>query len=980
MSELNHTENNIKKQKNMLARQRIVAIVLVFSIVLLAIGLFAAKKIVDNLPIEFSDPSDGTLYHIKKVNGEYALVDTDGNMCDITEDGYYVTRNGTLVLIDKSSGQYTIDNGRELLFPQLYYNAYNSQGTALYDKSRIVDRIDVTNIHGSYAFLRSNLNNFVLEGHEDVQFSSESFAYLMSSCTYPLSIMKLENPKKLENGEINFAEYGLAEEKRYENTVDNDGNETVNEYDYFPAHAKLTLADGKSIDLYFGDATVTGSSYYVRCSEREGIYILASSGIGDYIIKSVESVISPSIVYPMSSSTYVNVENFIIYQDIDYKTIFLLMQEKFGDFNRDFATDEEIEEYDEYYKEVFEKNSKKICHFSFQDLSERENSLYAALPYVSFLDYSQGYYINSTSVSQMLKNLYETEFVGTIKLSPSESELEKYGLKNPDKVMTFTYLDTDEEGNDAPVYNKVSISSQNSDGSYYAYSEMYDMIVCVDESSFNFLSWSELEWYDPSYMQFNINHIKDITVESPQTDKIRFDLDKSATQDGTFLPITENKFDNGGDISYEIKKDDGLFGIFEDGKKLQSIYKSDYLITGIPYSNGTPQSDNFLLCEVESKDTDNDGTTDTYIYYYYNITYKDSKYVLYASVVAVDANGGQSSSGQSVLLDVAYTSDCFVTNGFSQYAFLIPQNSSVGEQLTSTYEKAGKGEWFEGNIYVTAKGSYIIVNPKTANWATLSAVANNIYIADKNSGKLQASGVNVSSHGVLETVYANTGEVLSYNSETNMLQLYNKATGERRNAKKSEVAPGVWGSGEFYVTADGDLLTVSSDTGDAGLIQLSTNKFIASVYANGKELNYSYSTTDSLGNTESHLAIYNFQQLYMAMLYGSFEGECTLTEEEMEQYRSLDNFTSNETGNPCILKITVNAEDLKGNSMTLVYRFYKFSERRAYITIESVDENGVSNSANAHGKFYTISSYAEKIISDVQKVLNGIEVESNGKY
>ncbi len=85
---------------------------------------------------------------------------------------------------------------------------------------------------------------------------------------------------------------------------------------------------------------------------------------------------------------------------------------------------------------------------------------------------------------------------------------------------------------------------------------------------------------------------------------------------------------------------------------------------------------------------------------------------------------------------------------------------------------------------------------------------------------------------------ANTGEVLSYNAETKKLQLYNPTTGSRRDAQKSEVAPGVWINADFYVSMTGDLLALNTETGDAGTVQAETSKFIASVYANGKELNY----------------------------------------------------------------------------------------------------------------------------------------------
>ena len=214
-----------------------------------------------------------------------------------------------------------------------------------------------------------------------------------------------------------------------------------------------------------------------------------------------------------------------------------------------------------------------------------------------------------------------------------------------------------------------------------------------------------------------------------------------------------------------------------------------------------------------------------------------------------------------------------------------------------------------------------------------------------------------------------------------MLQLYNKEKGTRRDAAKNEVAPGVWSSGDFYISLMGELICVNSDTGDAGTLQLISSKYLASLYANDKELNYTFSSTDSLGYTTTHSALYNFQQLYSGILYGSFEGMCDLSAEEMAALRQLDDFGNTDPNNPCILKMTVHATDLKGNARYLVLRFYRISERRAYVTIESLDSpDAKSNPENAHGSFYVLASYADKIVSDANKVLDGIEVQALSKY
>ena len=108
------------------------------------------------------------------------------------------------------------------------------------------------------------------------------------------------------------------------------------------------------------------------------------------------------------------------------------------------------------------------------------------------------------------------------------------------------------------------------------------------------------------------------------------------------------------------------------------------------------------------------------------------------------------------------------------------------------------------------------------------------------------------------------------------------------------------------------------------------------------------------------------------------ECEEELSEEEKAAFRALDDFTSGEN-DACVLKITVKATDFKGNERDVVYRFYRYSERRAYVTVEMIDENG-SSSERAYGNFDVLYSFVRKVIEDAEKVKNGIPVYSSEKY
>ncbi len=979
MSKKLSTERGAKKSKNMLKTQRIALIILVLSVIVLCVGMFFVGRILSNIPIEFIDPNDDTVYYIKKSDGVYVMFDADGNRCAVTDDGDFITAYGTVVQVDGKSGEYYVDNGRELIFPQLFHDAYNAAGFSQYPDDKIIERLDVENIHGSYSFVREKLDNFILEGHPDVKYTQEAFVSLIMSCSYPLSILKLESPKTLHDGSVDWSEYGLAEEMRENTVTDEDGNTTTEEYKYFPTKATITAKNGDTYTLYIGDATISGDSFYARYAPKGEVFVLASTGIANYLTQSIESVISPSIVHTMTSTDYVHVRDFILYNSIDHKEIERLLGEQFKDFDRETADAETVKAYDELYAELFDKYSEKACHFTFQDLEERENSIYATLPFISHLDYSKGYYINSSSVTMMLQDLYEPEFIRTEKLAPTDGELDAFGLLTPENVISFTYFYNDENGEEQQVYNKVYVSAQNPDGSYYAYSDMYDMIVCIGESTMGFLSWDEFDWYDPSFMQYNINHLNGLVIESGNTN-VNFTLDKSQTLDGGFFPITEDTFDDGKNNSYQIKLDKDKYVLYSKDAAMNPAYRQGYLIMGIPFSVGAAEYDNCLFTEVQEADLDEDGQKESYIYYYYNVTMNEGKYCLYATVIAVNAQGEQISDAENIVSEPAYSTDCFITGGFSQYMFLLPKDSAAGAQLSELYpEDKRLGQWIDADIFITADGRYILVNPADGMWSKVASVANPVYIGDKDTGKMSTNAVVYEKNGLSETVYTNTGDTLSYNADTNKFQLYSKTTQTRRDAEKDEVAPAIWCSGDFYVSLTGDLLVLDPISGDAGLFEFSTSKFLASVYADGEELDYTYTVTSDLGSSQKKHATYNFQQFYTGLLFGSFEGMCPLSEEEMQQLRALDDFSG--ADERCLMKMTMSIEDVKGNTVYPVYRFYKFSERRAYVTIEVLDSpDGESDSNKAYGGFFVLSSYVEKLVSDAGKVVSGTPVDANSKY
>ena len=206
------------KRRSMLKKQRSAIVIVSVVIALLIVVAFAVNYLIDIYV--FAD-ADGTEYYVRKINGAYALCDKDGDVLDKI-NGYYITKLGTEVLVDPGTGSckvyiaVDIDGTEELgygqnvlIFKQLTYDMSKTE-----DESIIIKSIEVHNQYCSYAFERETGNLFKLKGFEGTLYDQNSFAQLAVSCGYTISSVRLESPKRLEDGGIDYSEYGLAEEKR----------------------------------------------------------------------------------------------------------------------------------------------------------------------------------------------------------------------------------------------------------------------------------------------------------------------------------------------------------------------------------------------------------------------------------------------------------------------------------------------------------------------------------------------------------------------------------------------------------------------------------------------------------------------------------------------------------------------------------------------------------------------------------------------
>ena len=544
-------------KKTSLGKQKRAVAVLVILSVLLAVAFGVVSVIVD---IYRYEDFDGVSYTIKKDKGVYGLY-RNGVICDVNNEGYYQTTLGTQLSVDPETGEYTIyavvdTTGTEvvgvgqrvMMFKQLTYDQSSTK-----DASKVIKRIEVHNQQGEITVIRGADNRFQIENFPSALLIDELFVQLSVGCGYTISLQRLENPVRLPDGSIDYSEYGLAPEKRIEkdengaDVLDADGNPVT--YDYVPTWYTVTTMTDDDYTVTLGDPIVSESGYYARYEGRDTIYILSSTNLDAAVLQPVETLISPMLVYPMSMSTYFQVSGFVYRSDIDHHGIYRDMvleligfdidtvePDENGNYSEEVKTKLEgvsaaIEamsdkEFEKLYNRIFESNSRLVTAFSYVDVDERTDTLYSSLPYVMASDYMAGYLPNSNNIGSVLQSLYTMEFDAVAALMPTDEEMEAYGLDDPAHDFSFIYKDA----NGQEYSNHFILSEKTEDGKYYGYSEIFDMILVIDESQVPYLEWEEIDWYEREYFLFNIAHVQTIKLEGTSVMfPITFTLDNSKT-------------------------------------------------------------------------------------------------------------------------------------------------------------------------------------------------------------------------------------------------------------------------------------------------------------------------------------------------------------------------------------------------------------------------------------------------------------------
>ena len=523
-------ENREQRKKSSLFRRRVIFIS-VFAVVLVAliVTLAIVYNFVNTVIYYVDTDANATEYVVKNVEGTWAMYDADGNLLPKENNfGCYVTKAGNLVRVNEETGKCTPQASLEISDGELASNTKILIFGHVAEKNIL--SLEVHNEKDDFTFYRYNVATksidptaaFVYRSSPQLTIRRDAMTALASDAGYALAADRVDDPVRLSNGKIDFSEYGLVPEKRTRTVVDEDGNETVEEYDYTPAYYILTTTDGVQHKMLLGDRLVNGGGYYAQYIEikngkeipREKVYVFSSS-LSSTLLAEAKNFITPGISYPVTQSDYFDVTDFEI--------------KKLNPVSN---------EYD------------KMVGFTFIDTDDRTDTVRANKPYVFNDERSSSYHPNFDRIDACLLSFMDPEIVDTVALHPSNKDLADFGLMSLDLDENGAPI-LDENGKEKYVFSSkyklsfkrkakisvddskgntkeveieflqtVYISEKNDNGNYYSYTTIdligsseaksvgvdLDMICEVKGETFNFLNYSVSDWTYPAFMETGIKY------------------------------------------------------------------------------------------------------------------------------------------------------------------------------------------------------------------------------------------------------------------------------------------------------------------------------------------------------------------------------------------------------------------------------------------------------------------------------------------
>ena len=321
-------------------------------------------------------------------------------------------------------------------------------------ENKDVVSIKVENEFGTYEMTRDEDWEPQIAGFEGLAVHEENITSLMSSCTYPLAITR-----------VNAVE---GEDYGFEETVLEDGS--VHKPAKFTMKTRHLTDDGsyeyRIYECLIGYKIATGNGYYFKYLGRSNSVYVVDTSIETTLLSTVESIVFPMVITPMNQNDYFMVHDFVLMKGEDM-----------------------------------------IFHLDYVEQADREGTEYETATYEMI--YPAGLTPSATAISKAMYALYtaETEdHMKVVALGITDEKLAQYNMDSENCYsMRFTYNGFD---------NFIVISPPNDDGSCYVASSMFDQINLIDSEVMFFIQWDLFDWVETPMFQMKIDYVESVSVRS----------------------------------------------------------------------------------------------------------------------------------------------------------------------------------------------------------------------------------------------------------------------------------------------------------------------------------------------------------------------------------------------------------------------------------------------------------------------------------
>jgi hypothetical protein len=433
---------------------------------------------------------------------------TDGEVLPKTETYNFVTAAGTIVNVNKTTGEHTVvatvlTEDSESTYFDYSNNSYDILLFPILERANIAS-IEVHNKNGTFTAMKvikesdgETVEKFVLKSRPDLVISDTVLFATLVHCTgYTRTLMRLDTADVQRLG---YAEYGLPD--------DTDDAEV---------YYIITDMDGNSHKVVIGDEIPSGAGYYARYADRDAVYVLRELSESEYSSTFAKALFGRAEDYTPATDTshkletgnYYDVTNFRVYNT--------------------------------------ENRTSPLVDFSYSgSIDKRKDTFYSDIPYVSHGSL-KGYTIDHYAVDDCLYALYELQpayvvALGTADLEGSVNDwLKQYGLDTDSYAYRVSFIlnlartyntSTGEDvisKENGQEYHEILVSEKQENGYHYLYNlcylwdpetgsyskmaEGYNMVVAVTPSQIDFLKWDLSKWVDYNIFGGNIAYISEIGI------------------------------------------------------------------------------------------------------------------------------------------------------------------------------------------------------------------------------------------------------------------------------------------------------------------------------------------------------------------------------------------------------------------------------------------------------------------------------------